>query len=113
MAKEKMATLKIRVPARWADFIEEYYRITGLNRDDDMRSDIASCMEGFMLESGNLSIPERIRLFEKYQLQDVYPATIYNSQKQRAAALSDVRSGHGSHNHLRGVARKNGDHING
>ncbi|AGB02405.1 hypothetical protein [Methanoregula formicica] len=88
MVKEKMATLKIRVPARWAEFIEEYYRITGLNRDDEMRGNIASSMEGFMLESGEISMLERSRLIEKYHLLDVYPATLYTGRKQWAAAAS-------------------------
>jgi hypothetical protein len=69
MSKEEMVELKIKVPARWVNFIEDYYQVTGRNRDEDLRSSVFASIEGFMLPE--LNAKDKIRLIEKHQLQDI------------------------------------------
>jgi hypothetical protein len=72
MPKEKMAELIIKLPARWVNFIEDYYKVTGVNREKDMKGTIASNIQGFMIEDDRLSLKDRIRLVEKHKLTDIY-----------------------------------------
>lgn len=71
-ATEKMVTLKIEVPARWAGFIDEFYKIAGIDRQEDLREIIAGSINGVMIENMDyLSIKERVRLMRKYELSDI------------------------------------------
>ncbi len=64
-----MAVLKIKVPQAWVDLIDEYYAITGKDRDEDMMDNIEANIEGFMLgERCGLSKRDRDRLAKKYDL---------------------------------------------
>jgi len=69
MPKEKMAELKIKIPTRWLKFISEYYEITGINHDEDQRSNVMSIIYTFIED---LDAKDRIRLVEKYHLSDIY-----------------------------------------
>jgi predicted secreted Zn-dependent protease len=72
MSKEKMVELKIKIPERWANFIDEYYKVTGVNREKDMMSSIESIITGLMIEGGRISLKDRVRLVDKYKLADIY-----------------------------------------
>jgi DNA-binding Lrp family transcriptional regulator len=68
MSKEKIAELKIKIPARWLDFIEECYEVTGMDRDEDLLSWTKCRIEMFM---DKLDAKDLVRLTEKYQLTDI------------------------------------------
>jgi hypothetical protein len=68
MSKEKMAELKIKIPARWLDFIEENYQVTGEDRDKDLLSHVKCLIEMLMDE---LDDKDLMRLVDKYQLTDI------------------------------------------
>jgi hypothetical protein len=70
MPKEKMVELKIKLPARWVAFMEDFYQVTGMERDRDLRSTIKASIEGFMLPE--LNAADTVRLVEKHQLADIY-----------------------------------------
>jgi len=74
---KKLAELKIKVPARWFNFINEYYEITGINPDRDQRGNVKSVICMFIED---LDAKDRIRLVEKYHLSDIYkiPPGIYD-----------------------------------
>ncbi|MGB8219236.1 MAG: hypothetical protein WCE46_02500 [Methanoregula sp.] len=67
-----MAELKIKVPERWTNFIDEYYEVTGINREMDMMSSMESIITGLMIEGGQISLNDRVRLVDKYKLADIY-----------------------------------------
>ena len=72
MSKEKMVELKIKIPERWMNFIDEYYLVTGRDRNEDLTKMVKSQIEMPMIEDDLLSINERLQLVEKYQLADIY-----------------------------------------
>ena len=69
MSKEKKAELKIKVPERWLNFIEEYYSLVDRDRDEDLQSNMEATLEMFIED---LDAKDRIRLVQKYQLSDIY-----------------------------------------
>ena len=70
MAKEKMAELKIKIPARWLNFINEYHEVAGRDLDENMRDTIKAAIESWMIPE--LSAKDTIRLVEKHNLSDIY-----------------------------------------
>jgi hypothetical protein len=85
MVKEKMAELKIIVPTRWLNFIDDYYQVTGVDRKEDMMSTMESIIRGFMIENDHLSLKDRIRLVEKHKLKDIHP--IAQWERDEAAGI--------------------------
>jgi hypothetical protein len=71
MVKEKMVDLKIKVPARWSNFIDEYCQVTGRDRDEELMIMLRTQIEMPMLEDDRLSRVDRVRLHDKYQLSDI------------------------------------------
>jgi hypothetical protein len=84
MSKEKMAELKIKIPARWLNFINEYHEVAGLDFDENMQDTIKAAIEGWMIPE--LSAKDTIRLVEKYRLTDLYEI----SQRDRDEAAGDT-----------------------
>lgn len=70
--KDEIVELKIRIPKRWADFIDEYCQVTGRDRDQELVTMIKVEIEMPMIEDERLSKKDRVRLVEKYQLSDIY-----------------------------------------
>jgi hypothetical protein len=68
MTKEKMAELKIKVPARWVNFIEECYHVNGLDRNVDLRDNVRALVE---MLTDELDTKDLVRLHDKYQLSDI------------------------------------------
>lgn len=66
-----MAELKIEIPERWLNFIEEYYQVTGRDRAEDLIETVKTMIEMSMLDDDLLSAKEEVRLHEKYQLSDI------------------------------------------
>jgi len=71
MVKEEMAELKIKVPTRWLNFINEYYEVTGRKSDEDLKMMVGAQIEMLMLEDDLLPLKERVRLHDKYHLSDI------------------------------------------
>lgn len=71
MSKEKMTELKIKIPVRWLNFINEYYEVVGRDRDEDLVEMVKAQIEMPMLEDECLPTKERVRLYDKYQLTDI------------------------------------------
>jgi hypothetical protein len=89
MVKEKMAELKIKIPVRWLNFIDDYYQVTGVNREKDMMSTMESIIEGFMIENRDcLSLKDRVRLVEKHKLTDIH--TIRQWERDGAAGTTQI-----------------------
>jgi len=65
-----MVELKIKIPARWLNFINEYHEVAGRDLDENMQDTIKTAIEGFMISE--LSAKDKVQLVEKYQLADIY-----------------------------------------
>ena len=78
MSKEKMAELKITIPARWLNFMRETYNVLGLDFDKEMRSMVKGSIEvGIDL----LAPEDTIRLVEKHKIEDVYKISQWERDK--------------------------------
>ena len=64
-----MAELIIIVPVRWLNFIIEYYEITRINSNADLRRSMKSIIYMFIED---LDAKDRVHLVEKYRLSDIY-----------------------------------------
>lgn len=64
-----MTELKIKIPERWLNFINDYYEVTGKNRDKDMCGTIKAAIEGVMIP--DLDVKQMIALVEKHQITDI------------------------------------------
>jgi len=71
MVTEKMTELKIEIPERWLNFINDYYQASGRNRDEDLVMMIKAQIEMPMLEDKLLPAIKRVRLHDKYSLSDI------------------------------------------
>jgi hypothetical protein len=69
MTTEKMAKLVLEVPERWANFIDEYFQVTGYNRVEDLTSNVERIMGLYLAD---LPPKEQVSLAEKYRLSDIY-----------------------------------------
>lgn len=83
MAREKMAELKIKVPAHWLNFINELYEIADMDRDGELAGWIKSGLE---CDIEGLSAEDRVRLVEKHKVDDIYE--IPQWVRDRAAEFS-------------------------
>ncbi|AGB03027.1 hypothetical protein [Methanoregula formicica] len=68
MAREKMAELNVKLPARWVNFLDEFYSVSGMNRDKNLREWMMAVIGANVEE---LDAKDRILLIEKYQLTDI------------------------------------------
>lgn len=69
MESEKMAELKIKIPERWMNFIDDYFEVTGRDSDEEFKDCIRATIEMFI---GDLDNKETVRLVEKHHLEDIY-----------------------------------------
>jgi hypothetical protein len=66
---EKMGKLKIKIPGRYLNFIDDYCEITGQDRKSAMLDMVTASMVMFIED---LDQEDRVRLIGKYQLTDIY-----------------------------------------
>jgi hypothetical protein len=66
---EKMGKLKIKIPGRYLNFIDDYCEITGQDRKSAMLDMITASMVMFIED---LDQEDRVHLVGKYQLTDIY-----------------------------------------
>jgi hypothetical protein len=83
MSKEKMVELKTKMPERQANFLEDMFKTQGLNRDKELRGWM---MAGIEADYAELDPVDRIRLVEKYNVEDLYP--IHQWERDEAAGIS-------------------------
>ncbi|MCK9593732.1 MAG: hypothetical protein M0Q91_17160 [Methanoregula sp.] len=67
--KQRLAELTIKVPERWAKFLDEYYATTGYERDIDLCANVGRLLALFIAD---LPAKEQLRVVKKYRLNDVY-----------------------------------------
>ena len=86
MSKENMAELKIKVPERLANFLDDIYTTRRLNRDKELREWAESLI---LAEYEVLDFADRIRLVEKHKVEDRYP--IAQWEREAAACGESVK----------------------
>lgn len=86
MVTEKMTELKIVIPERWLNFINDYYQVCGRDRDEDLVMMIKAQIEMPMLEDELLPVKDRVRLHDKYLLSDI--CEISPRTRDEAAGIS-------------------------
>lgn len=80
-----MAELKIKIPERWMNFIDECYEVTGRNRDKMLRGWMRAAIEAEIEDRTQLSLKERIRLVDKHKLTDIHQ--IVQWERDEAAGI--------------------------
>ena len=65
---EPMGELTIKVPVRWIQFVEDYFAVTGTDRDAEMRGWVEAFLLTFIED---LDAKDRLRLVDKHRLTDI------------------------------------------